>query len=107
MRCFRIAWHGVLAEARIDDETTGRGEDVELITREELKQKLDAAKREVDQIDSELRFVYKVDESIHGARTRHSSLAELVGRSGRFLGINYSVLLIPSKRFRISATHST
>ena len=72
-----------------------------------IKQKLDAAKREVDQIDSELRFVYKVDESIHGARTRHSSLAELVGRSGRFLGINYSVLLIPSKRIRISATHST
>ena len=72
-----------------------------------IGQKLGAALREVDEIDRELRFVYKVDESIHGTRTRHSSLAELVGRSGRFLGINYSVLLIPSKRIRISATHST
>jgi len=48
-----------------------------------------------------------VDEKIHGTLTRHSSLAQLVGRSGRYLGINYSVLLIPSKRIRISATHSS
>ena len=70
-------------------------------------QKLTAAKSEVQQAHKELEFVYEIDERIHGARTRHSSLAELVGRSGRFLGINYSVLLIPSKRIRISATHST
>jgi diguanylate cyclase (GGDEF)-like protein len=55
----------------------------------------------------ELDFVYEVDEKIHGASGRHSSLAQLVGRSGRYLGINYSVLLIPSKRIRISATHSS
>jgi diguanylate cyclase (GGDEF)-like protein len=72
-----------------------------------IGQKLDAAKRKVEEAYTELRFVYKIDERIHGARTHHSSLAELVGRSGRFLGINYSVLLIPSKRIRISATHST
>lgn len=55
----------------------------------------------------ELDFVYAVDEKIHDASGRHSSLAEIVGRSGRYLGINYSVLLIPSKRIRISATHSS
>jgi diguanylate cyclase (GGDEF)-like protein len=55
----------------------------------------------------ELEFVYAMDEKIHGVSGRHSSLAQLVGRSGRYLGINYSVLLIPSKRIRISATHSS
>jgi len=63
--------------------------------------------RSVDEITKELEFVYAVDEKIHGASGRHSSLAQLVGRSGRYLGINYSVLLIPSKRIRISATHSS
>ena len=65
------------------------------------------ARNETGLVRKELDLVYEVDEKIHGARTRHSSLAELVGRSGRFLGICYSVLLIPSKRIRISATHST
>jgi diguanylate cyclase (GGDEF)-like protein len=59
------------------------------------------------QLAKELELVYQVDEKVHGAKTRHSSLAQLVGQSGRFLGINYSVLLIPSKRIRISATHSS
>ena len=58
-------------------------------------------------VEQELDLVYEVDEKIHGAKTRHSSLAQLVGQSGRFLCINYSVLLIPSKRIRISATHSS
>ena len=58
-------------------------------------------------IRQELEFVYELDEKIYGASGRHSSLAQLVGRSGRFLGINYTVLLIPSKRIRISATHSS
>ena len=68
---------------------------------------LEEAKRATDKVRKELKLVYEVDEKVHGARTRHSSLAELVGRSGRFLGICYSVLLIPSKRIRISATHSS
>jgi diguanylate cyclase (GGDEF)-like protein len=63
--------------------------------------------RSVDDVSKELEFVYEVDEKIHRASGRHSSLAQLVGRSGRHLGINYSVLLIPSKRIRISATHSS
>ena len=62
---------------------------------------------ESEKVEKELELVYEIDEKIHGAKTRHSSLAQLVGQSGRFLGINYSVLLIPSKRIRISATHST
>ena len=70
-------------------------------------QKLSAAKREVEEARRELDFVYEADEKIHGVKTRHSSLAELVGKSGRFLGIKYSVLLIPAKRIRISATHSS
>ena len=60
-----------------------------------------------DSVRKELEFVYKMDEKIHGTSGRHSSLAQLVGRSGRYLGVNYSVLLIPSKRIRISATHSS
>ncbi len=56
---------------------------------------------------SELRLVYEVDERVHGSSRSHSGLAHLVGRSGRFLKIAYSVLLIPGKRIRISATHSS
>ena len=63
--------------------------------------------RNNDVIEKELEFLYEVDEKIHGTSRRHSGLAQLVGRSGRYLGINYSVLLIPSKRIRISATHSS
>ncbi len=70
-------------------------------------QKLAAAQESVDEVEKELELVYEIDERVHGSRTRHSSLAQIVGKSGRFLGINYSVLLIPSKRIRISATHSS
>jgi diguanylate cyclase (GGDEF)-like protein len=59
------------------------------------------------EIERELTLVYQVDEKIHGISRRHASLAQLVGESGRYLGINYSVLLMPSKRIRISATHSS
>jgi diguanylate cyclase (GGDEF)-like protein len=65
------------------------------------------ANADIEYMRKELDLVYEVDEKIHGVRTRHSSLAELVGKSGRYLGINYSVLLIPSKRIRISATHAS
>lgn len=64
-------------------------------------------KQNSDALEKELEFVYAVDEKIHGASGRHSNLAQIVGRSGRYLGINYSILLIPSKRIRISATHSS
>ena len=70
-------------------------------------QELAAADQRFDGIEKELELVYEIDEKIHGASRRHSNLAQLVGQSGRYLGINYSVLLIPSKRIRISATHST
>jgi diguanylate cyclase (GGDEF)-like protein len=69
--------------------------------------RLDRALGRAASVEKELELVYKVDEKIHGTKTRHSSLAQLVGQSGRHLGINYSVLLIPSKRIRISATHSS
>ncbi|MEJ2256015.1 MAG: EAL domain-containing protein [Woeseiaceae bacterium] len=72
-----------------------------------IDQKLEAARRDAEDALKELEFVYEVDEKIHGVKTRHSSLAELVGKSGRFLGVHYSVLLIPAKRIRISATHSS
>jgi len=58
-------------------------------------------------IEKELTLVYQVDEKIHGQSRSHASLAQLVGQSGRFLSIAYSVLLMPAKRIRISATHSS
>ena len=63
--------------------------------------------RDYDELDKELKLVYEVDAKIHTTAHSHSGLAQLVGQSGRFLGIAYSVLLMPSKRIRISATHSS
>jgi diguanylate cyclase (GGDEF)-like protein len=60
-----------------------------------------------EEIETELKLVYEVDEKIHGQSRSHAGLAQLVGQSGRFLGIAYSVLLMPGKRIRISATHSS
>lgn len=60
-----------------------------------------------EELDKELTLVYEVDEKIHGMSRSHAGLAQLVGQSGRFLGIAYSVMLIPGKRIRVSATHSS
>jgi diguanylate cyclase (GGDEF)-like protein len=60
-----------------------------------------------NEIEKELMLVYEIDETIHSPARGHSNLAQLVGKSGRHIGINYSVLLIPSKRIRISATDSS
>ena len=60
-----------------------------------------------NEVESELRIVYEVDEKIHGQSRSHAGLAQLVGQSGRYLEIGYSVLLMPAKRIRISATHSS
>jgi diguanylate cyclase (GGDEF)-like protein len=60
-----------------------------------------------DEAEQELKLVYQIDEKIHGTSRSHARLAQLVGQSGRFLGIAYSVLLMPAKRIRISATHSS
>lgn len=68
---------------------------------------LESTKKQARELEKELKLVYEVDEKIHGASKSHSSLAQLVGQSGRYLGISYSVLLIPSKRIRISATHAS
>lgn len=73
----------------------------------ELKAHLARAGNRAKEAEQELKLVYKVDEKIHGTSRSHSSLAQLVHYSGRFLGIAYSVLLIPAKRIRISATHSS
>ncbi len=62
---------------------------------------------ELARVEKELALVYEMDEKAHGSSRSHTGLAQLVGQSGRFLSIAYSVLLIPSKRIRISATHST
>ena len=60
-----------------------------------------------NEVEAELRIVYEVDEKIHGQSRSHAGLAQLVGQSGRYLEIGYSVLLMPAKRIRISATHSS
>lgn len=72
-----------------------------------LRARLDTAVGRAEEVEQELKLVYQVDEKIHGTSRSHSSLAQLVGHSGRFLGIAYSVLLMPLKRIRISATHSS
>ncbi len=65
------------------------------------------AKQRTKEAEQELALVYDVDEKIHGTLRSHAGLAQLVGQSGRYLGIAYSVLLIPGKRIRVSATHSS
>ena len=60
-----------------------------------------------ERVENELQLIYKVDEKIHGTSRSHAGLAQLIGQSGRFLNIAYSVLLIPTKRIRISASHSS
>ncbi|MDH3266084.1 MAG: diguanylate cyclase, partial [Gammaproteobacteria bacterium] len=72
-----------------------------------LGQQLQDAVRDVSDVEKELTLVYEVDEKIHGTSRSHAGFAQLVGQSGRFLGIAYSVLLIPGKRIRVSATHSS
>ena len=72
-----------------------------------LCNQLRESEQRVEFIDKELTLVYEVDEKIHGTPGSHAGFAQLVGQSGRFLGIAYSVLLIPSKRIRVSATHSS
>jgi len=72
-----------------------------------LNNKLSKATSKSELAAEELKLVYNMDEKIHGTSRSHASLAQLIGQSGRFLGISYSVLLLPSKRIRISATHST
>ncbi len=74
-----------------------------LVTGRQLQQ----LERRFDDVEKELALVYEVDEKIHGTSRSHAGFAQLVGQSGRFLGIAYSVLLIPSKRIRVSATHSS
>ncbi len=72
-----------------------------------LNRQLENAFERVQAIEDELQLVYAVDEKVHGTSHSHAGLAHLVGQSGRFLGISYSLLVIPSKRIRISATHSS
>lgn len=72
-----------------------------------LNQNLQLAEERASAFDKELAFVYQVDEKVHGTSRSHASLAQLIGQAGRFLNIAYSILLLPSKRIRISATHSS
>ena len=72
-----------------------------------IGQLLQQAEIRNDDVEKELTLVYEIDEKIHGMSRSHAGLAQLVGQSGRFLGIAYSVLLIPGKRIRVSATHSS
>ncbi len=72
-----------------------------------IDHELQDARAQARDVEKELKLVYEVDEKIHGQSRSHASLAQLVGQSGRFLGIAYSVLLMPAKRIRISATHSS
>ena len=72
-----------------------------------LNQQLSLLDERAAGTEKELQLIYRVDEKIHGMSKSHAGLAQLVGQSGRYLGIAYSVLLMPAKRIRISATHSS
>jgi diguanylate cyclase (GGDEF)-like protein len=72
-----------------------------------IGRQLEEAQKLSAEAEDELALVYEVDEKIHGTSRSHAGLAQLVGQSGRYLGIAYSVLLIPGKRIRVSATHSS
>ncbi|HEX2139227.1 MAG TPA: EAL domain-containing protein [Woeseiaceae bacterium] len=72
-----------------------------------VNRRLAAETGRATEAEQELKLVYQIDEKIHGSSRSHARLAQLVGQSGRFLGIAYSVLLMPAKRIRISATHSS
>jgi hypothetical protein len=56
--------------------------------------RLSAVQDRVKTAEKELTVIYQIDEKIHGSSKSHSSLAQLTGQSGRFLGISYSVLLL-------------
>ena len=72
-----------------------------------LGQRIDELYRRATEAEEELGLVYQVDEKIHNMSRSHAGLAQLVGQSGRYLSIAYNVLLMPSKRIRVSATHSS
>ncbi|MGB5246028.1 MAG: EAL domain-containing protein [Woeseia sp.] len=73
----------------------------------QLRQKLGSIVNLADAAEKELQFLYKLDQKVHSVARSHSGLAQLVSQSGRYLGVAYSVLLLPAKRIRISATHSS
>ncbi len=73
----------------------------------ELQHSLQQSAKRTQGAELELQLVYKLDQKIHSASRSHTGLAQLVSQSGRFLGIAYSVLLMPGKRIRVSATHSS
>lgn len=68
---------------------------------------LDIAKGSIRGQQKELEFLLDIDEKLRSLSNTHSGLARLVGDCGRFLNVEYSVLLIPGKRIRISATRSS
>ena len=72
-----------------------------------LEREMQARIGRSERVEKELQLIYQIDEKIHGSSRSHAGLAQLIGQSGRFLGIAYSVLLMPAKRIRISATHSS
>ena len=72
-----------------------------------LHHQLGLAEARADSAEQELKLVYQIDEKTHGTSKSHAGLAQLIGQSGRFIGVTYSVLLLPAKRIRISATHSS
>jgi len=72
-----------------------------------LNHERDVADVRAETAEKVLQLIYQIDEKVRATSRSHAGLAHLIGQSGRFLGIAYSVLLLPSKRIRISATHSS
>ena len=73
----------------------------------DLHRDLDVARSSIHGQQKELEFVLDIDEKLRSLSSTHAGLARLVGDCGRFLNVEYSLLLIPGKRIRISATRSS
>jgi diguanylate cyclase (GGDEF)-like protein len=71
----------------------------------QLQNQLNISRALAKGTQKELTFVYRIEDKLRSLTNSHSGLARLLGDSGRFLGIAYSVLMLPAKRIRISATH--
>ncbi len=69
--------------------------------------RIERAEQRAATAEQELKLVYQLDEKVLGGSRSNSSLARLVGQSGRHLDVAYSTLLMPAKRIRISAAHAS
>ncbi len=101
---------GVLACSRAGEGTVGC-EPVAIVSRALpllsglLAGRPQASEPDIDGANAELDLLYELEQQLEEAPHGQAQLAGLVRACGRHLGVGYSVLILPSKQIRISATH--